>query len=205
MKEIVQCVDRTVRQQEQEEVQQECFDIPKDLKRDTRHYSWRCKPTGHQGRFPRSGAISVPTPSSTSGVNSGSTVITMRHTHSPYISASIVGITSHKVTHANGRHCDKWPPQCHQGRHKEVNAKHRVMQREHDEFIRRLEVLRTDFAYRADRLIPCVRLSYVVTSTSPWRGLSALELLLRGQLQLRVYSVIESPKYFKAKLTRYCS
>ena len=27
---------------------------------------------------------------------------------------------------------------------------------------------------RADRLIPCVQLTYAVTSTSPWRGLSAL-------------------------------
>ena len=32
VEEIAQCVDRTVRQQEQEEVQQECFNIPKDLK-----------------------------------------------------------------------------------------------------------------------------------------------------------------------------
>ena len=66
-------------------------------------------------------------------------------------------------------------------------------------------VLHTDFAYHADRLIPCVQLTYAVTSTSPWHGLSALELLIRSQLRLRVYSVIESPKYFKAKLTRYCS
>ena len=69
----------------------------------------------------------------------------------------------------------------------------------------KLELLHADFAYRADRLIPCVQLTYAVTSTSPWHGLSALELLIRSQLRLRVYSVIESPKYFKAKLTRYCS
>ena len=67
------------------------------------------------------------------------------------------------------------------------------------------KLLHVDFAYRADRLIPCVQLTYAVTSTSPWRGLSALELLIRSQLRLRVYSVIELPKYFKAKLTRYCS
>ena len=42
---------------------------------------------------------------------------------------------------------------------------------------------------------------YTVTSTSPWHGLFALELLIRSQLRLRVYSAIESPKYFKAKLT----
>ena len=30
-----------------------------------------------------------------------------------------------------------------------------------------LLVLRVDFAYRADRLIPCMQLTYVVTSTSP--------------------------------------
>ena len=66
-------------------------------------------------------------------------------------------------------------------------------------------LLCTDFTYRADRLIPCGVIIYAVTSTSPWCGLSALELLIRSQLQLRVYSVIESPRYFKAKLTRYCS
>ena len=49
-------------------------------------------------------------------------------------------------------------------------------------------VLRADFAYRADRLIPGVQLTYAVLSTSPWRGLSALELLIRSQLRLRVYS-----------------
>ena len=49
-------------------------------------------------------------------------------------------------------------------------------------------MLRADFAYRADRLIPCVQLTYAVLSTSPWRGLSALELLMRSQLRLRVYS-----------------
>ena len=36
----------------------------------------------------------------------------------------------------------------------------------------------------ADRLIPGVQLTYAVLSTSPWRGLSALELLDRSQLQL---------------------
>ena len=66
-------------------------------------------------------------------------------------------------------------------------------------------MLRTDFTYRADRLIPCGVIIYTVTSTSPWCGLSALELLNRSQLRLWVYSTIESPKYFKAKLTRYCS
>ena len=66
-------------------------------------------------------------------------------------------------------------------------------------------MLRVDFVYRADRLIPCGMIIYTVTSTSPWRGLSALELLIRSQLQLRVYSIMESPKCFKAKLTRYCS
>ena len=66
-------------------------------------------------------------------------------------------------------------------------------------------MLRADFVYRADRLIPCVQLTYAVLSTSPWRGLSALELLIRSQLRLRVYSVIELPRFFKAKLTRYCS
>ena len=66
-------------------------------------------------------------------------------------------------------------------------------------------LLHVDFVYRADRLIPCGVIIYTVTSTSPWRGLSALELLIRSQLWLRVYSTIESPKYFKAKLTRYCS
>ena len=50
-------------------------------------------------------------------------------------------------------------------------------------------LLRADFVYRADRLIPCVQLTYAVTSTSPWHGLSALELLIRSQLRLRVYSV----------------
>ena len=50
------------------------------------------------------------------------------------------------------------------------------------------KVLRADFMYRADRLIPCVQLTYAVLSTSPWRGLSALELLMRGRLWLRVYS-----------------
>ena len=66
-------------------------------------------------------------------------------------------------------------------------------------------MLRVDFANRADRLIPCGVIIYTVTSTSPWHRLSALELLIRSQLQLRVYSVIELPKYFRAKLTRYCS
>ena len=71
--------------------------------------------------------------------------------------------------------------------------------------LQRGSLLCTDFAYRADRLIPCSAIIYMVTSTSPWHGLSALELLVRSQLQLRVYSIIELPKYFKAKLTRYCS
>ena len=62
-----------------------------------------------------------------------------------------------------------------------------------------------NFMYCADRLIPCGVIIYTVTSTSPWHRLSALELLIRSQLWLRVYSVLESPKYFKAKLTRYCS
>ena len=66
-------------------------------------------------------------------------------------------------------------------------------------------LLHADFAYCADRWIPCGVIIYTVTSTSPWHGLSALELLIRSQLRLRVYSVIESPKYFKEKLTRYCS
>ena len=66
-------------------------------------------------------------------------------------------------------------------------------------------MLRADFTYCADRLIPCGVIIYTVTSTSPWHRLSALELLIRSQLRLRVYSTIESPKYFKAKLTRYCS
>ena len=66
-------------------------------------------------------------------------------------------------------------------------------------------MLCADFVYRADRLIPCGVIIYAVTSTLPWRGLSALELLDRSQLRLRVYSVVESPRYFKAKLTRYCS
>ena len=35
---------------------------------------------------------------------------------------------------------------------------------------------------------------YTVTSTSPWRRLPTLELLIRSLLRLRVYSVIELPK-----------
>ena len=66
-------------------------------------------------------------------------------------------------------------------------------------------MLHTNFAYRADRSISCSVIIYTVTSTLPWHGLSALELLIRSQLQLRVYSTIEWPKYFKAKLTKYCS
>ena len=66
-------------------------------------------------------------------------------------------------------------------------------------------MLSVDFMYRADRLIPCSMIIYTVTSTSPWHRLSALELLIRSQLWLRVYSTIESPKYFKVKLTRYYS
>ena len=66
-------------------------------------------------------------------------------------------------------------------------------------------LLHMDFMYYADRSIPCGVIIYTVTSTSPWCRLSALELLIRSQLRLRVYSTIELPKYFKAKLTRYCS
>ena len=51
-------------------------------------------------------------------------------------------------------------------------------------------LLHADFTYHADRLIPCGVIIYTVTSTSPWHGLSALELLIRSQLRLRVYSVI---------------
>ena len=47
-----------------------------------------------------------------------------------------------------------------------------------------LSLLRVDFVYRADRLIPCGVIIYTVTSTSPWHGLSALELLIRSQLWL---------------------
>ena len=86
------------------------------------------------------------------------------------------------------------------GCHKDSNG-----EGSHFEHMPTHRVLHMGFVYRADRLVPCSMIIYTVTSTSPQRGLSALELLIRSQLWLRVYSTIESPKYFKAKLTRYCS
>ena len=82
VEEVGENADGTARQQEQEEAQQEYFDIPKDLKTG---YQALLMPTGHAGQFARSGAVSVPTPSSKSGENPSGTVTAMRRTRLPRV------------------------------------------------------------------------------------------------------------------------
>ena len=137
VEEIAQCADGTARQQEQEEVQQECFDIPKDLN------------TGYQALL-----------MATQADRARGSICEIRCRLCPKTKFKKWGEfkrhcdsnEAHPLTiyfceycgdyfarsDARDRHRNKRPPQC-QGTHTEADEKRRTTQREHDKFIRRLE------------------------------------------------------------------
>ena len=138
MEEITQCVDGTAQGQGQEEVQQECFDIPKDLR------------TGYQVLLMATqadracGSISEIRCRLCPNTKFNKRGEFKQHCDNNEAHPLIIYFCEYcgdysAQSDACQWHRDKWPPQCRQGRHKEVNEKHRATQSEHNEFIRRLE------------------------------------------------------------------
>ena len=135
MEEITQCDDGTVQGKGQEEVQQECFGILKDLRMGYQALLMAIQADRARGSISKIRCCLCPnTKFNKWGEFKRHCDNNEAHLLTIYF-CKFCGDYSTR-SDARQRHCDKRPPQCRQGRHEEVDEKRRAMQREHDEFIR---------------------------------------------------------------------
>ena len=136
--EIVHCTDKTAQQQEQDEVQQECVDIPKNLKTGYQALLMATQADRARGFICEIRCRLCPD----TKFNKWSEF--KRHCHSTEMHPLTIYFCEYcgdyfARSDARKRHREKRPPQCLRVTRKKADAKRRATKREHDAFIARLE------------------------------------------------------------------